>query len=497
VHKFNVEWQFFNPVHSAWWRYIFAGVSFLISFFLRDVLNPWLFSNIDFVLFLPAILLTTFFAGLGPAILTMVLSGGALWYFFLPPVQSFRLELDTAVGLATFVLSSVVGIALVRWLNITIRRVNADLLAMTRLNQLSSKLVDDGNDMSKCLNEVIETAIAILGADKGNVQLYDSQLGALAIAAQRGFDDSFLGIFEHTLDDAFVNVAAMRSVERAIVEDVRSSDIFARHPLRNMLLDAGVRAVISSPLTSSAGNLLGMLSIYFGTPHRPSERDLRLMEILVRQTADYLERRRAKEVEQILTREIQHRSGNLFAVIQAIAHKSLSGDCSLAQAKEIFEKRLQALARANRQVTTNCSGGSIKEIVRLELSPFSAQAKIDGMNVVLEPKCAQRFSLALHELATNSAKYGALSNANGKVEISWTITSEDRKNRLKLKWQESGGPLVVAPTRHGFGTSLIKSIFPDVALNYAIEGLSCEIDLLLGTIEPSGIDARGTAMRAH
>ena len=481
--KFHVDWHFPKVVPNARWRYAFALASFLISFFLRDVLNPWLSSDRDFVLFFPAILLTTYFAGLGPAILTTVLSGGALWYFFLPPVQSFRLELDSAVGLSTFVLASVVGITLVHRLHITISRGDADLLAMTRLNQLNNKLIDEGTDINKSLNEVIETAIAISGADKGNVQLFDSHLGALTIAAQRGFDDPFLKFFEYVRDDASACAAAIRSVERVIVEDVRTSDIFAGHPSQNVLLDAGVRAVISTPLTSSAGNLLGIVSIHFSRFHRPSERELRLMDLLVRQTADYLERRRAKQVEEMLIREVQHRSGNLLAVIQAIAHRSFSNDYSMAQAREIFDKRLQALARASRQLTkSNWSGVSIKEIVRVELEPFATQTTFDGMNVVLEPQCAQNLSLALHELVTNAAKYGALSNKNGKVDVFWTITSERKNNSLKLKWQERGGPIVVAPTRYGFGTLLIKSTFPDVTLNYAIDGLNCEIGVLLGPL---------------
>ena len=411
-----------------------------------------------------------------------MLSGGALWYLFLPPVQSFSLELDGTVGLATFVLASVVGITLVHRLHITISRGDADLLAMTRLNQLNNKLIDEGNDINKSLNEVIETAIAISGR-QGNVQLFELTPRSLTIAAQRGFDDPFLKFFEYVRDDASACAAAMRSVERVIVEDVRTSEIFAGHPSQNVLLDAGVRAVIFTPLTSSAGNLLGIVSIHFSRSHRPSERELRLMDLLVRQTADYLERRRAKQVEEMLIREVQHRSGNLLAVMQAIAHRSFSNDYSMAQAREIFDKRLQALARASRQLTkSNWSGVSIKEIVRVELEPFATQTTFDGMNVVLEPQCAQNLSLALHELVTNAAKYGALSNKNGKVDVFWTITSERKNNRLKLKWQERGGPIVVEPTRYGFGTSLIKSTFADVTLNYAIEGLICEIDVLLGPL---------------
>jgi two-component sensor histidine kinase len=72
---------------------------------------------------------------------------------------------------------------------------------------------------------------------------------------------------------------------------------------------------------------------------------------------------------------------------------------------------------------------------------------------------AQNFSLALHELATNAAKYGALSNETGKVTISWTITAEERSNRLNFKWQEKGGPPVTPPQRSGFGTSLLKAMF--------------------------------------
>jgi two-component sensor histidine kinase len=100
---------------------------------------------------------------------------------------------------------------------------------------------------------------------------------------------------------------------------------------------------------------------------------------------------------------------------------------------------------------------------------------------------AQNFSLALHELATNAAKYGALSDRNGKVEIYWTIVRKGESNRLKLKWQERGGPRIAQPTRQGFGTTLLKAVFPDVRLDYAIEGLNCEIDVLIKTGEADAV----------
>jgi two-component sensor histidine kinase len=94
----------------------------------------------------------------------------------------------------------------------------------------------------------------------------------------------------------------------------------------------------------------------------------------------------------------------------------------------------------------------------------------------------------LHELATNATKYGALSNDRGKVMASWTVTSENQNNRLNFKWQETEGPPVAEPTRQGFGSSLIKGMFSNVRFDYAPDGLSCEIDVLLQPSTPSAIN---------
>lgn len=257
-----------------------------------------------------------------------------------------------------------------------------------------------------------------------------------------------------------------------------------------MLLIEGVRAVISTPLTSSTGVLLGIISVHFDEPHRPTEQQSRLLNLLVRQAADYLERKRAEQIEEILIREVQHRSNNLLAVIQSIANKSLSGEYSLSQAKKAFEARLQALARANRQLTkSNWSGADLKEIARLELEPYGDRAIFDGIDLIVGAQYAQNFSLALHELATNAAKYGALSNETGKVVISWTITAEERSNRLNFKWQEKGGPSVTPPQRSGFGTSLLKAMFANARFDYVVEGLICEIEVLLEDKKLTGVSA--------
>ena len=157
----------------------------------------------------------------------------------------------------------------------------------------------------------------------------------------------------------------------------------------------------------------------------------------------------------------------MLAVIKSIAQRSLAGDHS----RKTFEARLQALARANRAlVRSNWGGVDLNHLVRTELEVFSKRATISGVSVLLSPQHAQNFTLALHELATNSAKYGALSNTTGKVQVSWTIELDQSGSALKFRWQESGGPPVSPPTRQGFGTQLLRGIFSDVSLEYPVKG---------------------------
>jgi PAS domain S-box-containing protein len=209
---------------------------------------------------------------------------------------------------------------------------------------------------------------------------------------------------------------------------------------------------------------------------------------------DVTDQKRAQEIEETLIREIQHRSNNQLAVIQAIAHQTLSGNPPLAEAKRVFDARLQALARANRQLSqSSWSRVDLSEIVRSAMAPFGGRTMIDGVDVLIGAEHVQNFSLALHELATNAAKYGALSNERGRVEICWTIAGDGRDNRLKFVWKERGGPRVVAPTRRGFGTSLLKATFTDVRIDYSREGLTCEIDLVLGRAEPGSSSSPGSA----
>jgi PAS domain S-box-containing protein len=201
---------------------------------------------------------------------------------------------------------------------------------------------------------------------------------------------------------------------------------------------------------------------------------------------DVTERKLAEEHQKTLTSELQHRTNNLLTVIQIIANRTLSGDDALEGAKEILEARLRALARANKQLTElDWSGLTLGEIIKSGLEPYLERCEIEGTDIVLSRLYAQNFSLVLHELATNAIKYGALSNLEGRVHITWGTKGYGRDSQLIFHWREQGGPPVVAPKRQGFGSTLLRASFANVRSNFDTNGFSCEIEVPLREVAPS------------
>jgi len=172
------------------------------------------------------------------------------------------------------------------------RRLAAEVQALSRLNEASSRLWHV-SDLKTGLEEILSAAIALLGGDKGNVQLLGDD-GVLRIVAQQGFEREFLDAFrEVTIDDSGACGRALRLARRVIIEDVDSDEPYA--PLRDVARAAGYRAVQSTPMISRDGRSLGVISTHFRAPHRPSEECLRLLDLYVQQAADFIERCRAEQ----------------------------------------------------------------------------------------------------------------------------------------------------------------------------------------------------------
>ncbi len=170
-------------------------------------------------------------------------------------------------------------------------QLTSDLSAVTRMQQLSTRLVQ-ADDFPQLLGEIMDAGIEITNADMGNIQLLED--GVLKIVSQRGFEQPFLDFFNQVHEGQAACGSALRNRERVIVQDVARSPVFAGSHARDAMLAAGALAVQSTPLISRSGQLLGMFSTHFRNPHTPSERELRLLDVLARQAADLIERKRAE-----------------------------------------------------------------------------------------------------------------------------------------------------------------------------------------------------------
>ncbi len=215
---------------------------------------------------------------------------------------------------------------------------------------------------------------------------------------------------------------------------------------------------------------------------------------------DITETKQAEEHQRLLIHELNHRVKNTLATVQSIASQTLRNAATLDEAQTAFEARLFALSRAHDVLTReNWEGASLRAIISEAIAPYSNAREdrlhLRGPDVRLSPRMALALAMALQELSTNAAKYGALSNETGEIQISWTQDSTQTPPHLHLRWEESGGPPVQAPKRRSFGTRLIErslglDLEGDVEIRFAPGGVICTVD---APLEPVGSPSPGRA----
>ncbi|HEV2559807.1 MAG TPA: HWE histidine kinase domain-containing protein [Microvirga sp.] len=205
---------------------------------------------------------------------------------------------------------------------------------------------------------------------------------------------------------------------------------------------------------------------------------------------DVTARKQADEHTQMLIDELNHRVKNTLATVQSIAVQTLRTDPDPVRFREAFESRLLALSNTHNLLTRNAwRDAELRAILDSELAPYrrlgDQAVVLQGPDLRLPARIAINLGLVLHELTTNAAKYGALSNAQGQLAVTWSLEKHPQGGEtLSLTWRETGGPAVLPPTRRGFGTRLIeRSIEGElagiVALRYPASGVHCEITIPL------------------
>ena len=203
-----------------------------------------------------------------------------------------------------------------------------------------------------------------------------------------------------------------------------------------------------------------------------------LLEVIMRQTELLsAERRKADLRQKVLNEELNHRVKNILALIQSVVSQAVEDGRTLDEYVTTLKGRIMALSVAHDQVVRNDGGGRLRDLLEAELTPFgsgSAPVALDGPDIGLDARAYSVMALVFHELATNAAKYGALSGSDGWLTVRWRMTAEQA---CEVRWEETGGSPVSPPKRRGFGTVLVERSVPfdlggESALSFAASGFS-------------------------
>src|SRR5262245_27960955 len=226
---------------------------------------------------------------------------------------------------------------------------------------------------------------------------------------------------------------------------------------------------------------------------RVADRTAELERSAARLRAEVHERKQAEERLLTLVHELTHRVKNLLSVFQSITSRTLIGGRSLEEAHEVLIGRLQALGHAHELLTeASWQGADLRDVVKAEIAGFSERVRISGPPVALGPSGVQTYALIVHELCTNAAKYGALSNPKGEVIAEWSLGGSGAGAYMDFSWQERGGPPVQPASHHGFGLSLINAMgstpTEEPVIDFAPGGFACRVRVPLSTIQPNRHD---------
>jgi two-component sensor histidine kinase len=330
-------------------------------------------------------------------------------------------------------------------------------------------------DLDRIVQAVTDIGTELSGAKSGaffynitHAAPESCQLYTLSGAAREAFD---FGMLQNTA--VFARTFAGEGVIRS--DDIRKDPRYG-HSAPHHGLPAGHLPVVSYlavPVISVSGEVLGGLFFAHDEPGKFTAGMENLVSAIAAQTAVAMDnarlhkaaqqeidqRKRAEEANELLLHELKHRVKNTLATIQAVAMQTFRQ--APGTEKEAFNARLFALSEAHDLLTQHdWEVVDVTLIVRRAIAPFAAEAdkrfEISGPEVEITAERALQLAMVLHELATNAAKYGALSNLTGTVKVAWEIQVQGETEFLKIGWLETGGPEVVSPDRKGFGSRMIS-----------------------------------------
>jgi len=407
---------------SAWIRYSITTVVIIAVGLFRMLIVG---SIVPWLLFIPVVLTAGLLLGRGTGIYATLLSAAVAGLSIGDPAEQFWLTGPQWIGTTLFVLV-VSGVAILA----------AELRAVFARAQ---RLGIAKGAAEASLNAVFENApvgLSLAAASGKSVLINEQMRRLLGRDISQGGIDRYLGVNAIHDDGSSYTLGEYPQVD-AIRHGVEThaAPFLIERPDSSRL-----RTEISSvPLYGRDGAVTGAVSVI----------------------VDVEERERAVDHQTLLIGELAHRMKNTMAMVQAIVHQSLRSAGTLAEARESVISRFEALVRAQDLLTSaDWRLTNLDAVVRGALETVNGDGRllIAGCPVEVGARAAMSFTLVLHELATNALKYGALSIPTGRVEVRWREEGTETGRSVVFTWQELGGPVVLPPSRKGFGTRLIDSM---------------------------------------
>lgn len=353
------------------------------------------------------------------------------------------------------------------------------LAALNAYEMLDTPRERDFDEIADLASRICETPIAVVNLIAGARQFFKAEVG--------------LGVRETPLDSSFCAKAILEE-EFLYIPDATKDRRFDCNPL--VTGEPGLRFYAGALLMTAEGYAIGTLCVLDYKVRELSQLQQDTLKVLARQVMRQLELRKAlkdrddaQHQQAVLNSEIAHRMKNTLAMVQAIATQTLKG-VSERDAVAAFSQRISAMGIAHDQLLQqDWAAASLVSVVRPMLDVHGDGGRIvtSGPDIELGPKATVSISLLLHELATNAAKYGALSAPSGKIDLSWSVDEGGGEPMLKLSWEETGGPVVSEPTRRSFGSRLIMMGLPGnsgVEKQWLPAGLVARFEAKLKDLQP-------------
>jgi len=395
------------------------------------------------------------------------------------------------------------------------RQLAAEADALVRLNEWSTRLWRS-RGLAEGLDEMLTAVIELLGAEKGNIQLLDAKNSNLSIAAQRGFDPDFLEFFRKiSATDEFACGTGLRAAQRIVIEDVETSGPF--EPLRTVARGAGCRSVISTPLVSADGTVVGVVSAYFRLIHRSSEQELRRLELYLRQACDFIQRCNLEETlqksEETL-READRRKDEFLALLAHELRNPLAPiRYTLAanrKAGRTPEQRKRAEEVIERQIThMSRLLDDLLDVSRITRSTLELKKSPNELTLVIGSAIETArpiLDAKHHTLSVDLPKHAVRLEAD-LVRLAQVFSNllinpakyTDPGGQIQLRAAQEGSEVVVAIRDNGIGISAdmmprLFSMFSqaEAALGRAEGGLGVGLSLVRGlvTLHGGSVEAR-------